>query len=322
VQGGHKPPAPLDDLVSIAVHDLTDVAALDRVATRVLILMAMRVSGENQQLFIAYRQKDGLMVARAIEAGLEKRGFRIWRDDKPDRDGLPLISPGDPAQLTIHQALARQSGVLVIDTPEAPNSPWVLEEVNTSLALMLPVLPVVVEGPAGTRNPVPPVGGRFPSLGLLGNEVRVSAGSSVTDQTLDGIEHEITRLLLQQLSSRHRLIGEAAQQFQAMGFTWREFERRHLLFTAEAPRDSSETPELRLRLLVQCAPYRRLLYDTLETLCTQLRASSAPFQYGIIVHDAIAYQPELRRLLVGRGGHVMALNADKLDTLKRAIRVD
>ena len=77
-----------------------------------------------------------------------------------------------------------------------------------------------------------------------------------------------------------------------------------------------------MRLLVQCVPYRRLLEDTLEVLCTHLRESPDPFQYGIIVHEALAYQPHVRRLLMGRGGHLMALNYDRLDTLKQAIRVD
>jgi hypothetical protein len=255
-----------------------------------------------------------------VESGLEKRGYTIWRDEKPDRDGLPLISPGDPAQKTIHTALARQSAVLVIDTTEAPNSPWVNEEVNTSLSFMLPVLPLVVEDRSIPRGGVPPRGGRFPSLERLGNEVRL-ASPTVDDATLDAIEREISRLLLQQLASRRRLITEAAQQFQALGFSWKEFNRQHLLFIAEALRDTQSTPELRLRLLVQCAPYSRLLEDTVGTLCQRIRASSAPFQYGIVVHDAIAYLPERRRLLAGRGGHIMALNADEIDALKQVIRI-
>jgi hypothetical protein len=194
--------------------------------------------------------------------------------------------------------------------------------VNTSLALMLPVLPVVIDGELDTRNPIPPLGGRFRSVGLLGNEVRIAAGAGVTDHALDSIEREMTRLLLQQLSSRRRLISDAARQFHRMGFSWTAFRPDRLLFTAEVPRESADTPELRLRLLVQCAPYRRLLEDTLDVLYTELRTPSEPFQYGIIVHEAVAYRPELRRLLAGRGGHVMALNADNLDALKQVIRID
>ena len=89
-------------------------------------------------------------------------GHRPFLDEAKELDGYTTIFPGSPVQKQIDEALGDANLVLLIDTPDAPASPWIKHEVDTADALLLPILPVCLREPSDPRH-----GPRFRSLVAL-----------------------------------------------------------------------------------------------------------------------------------------------------------
>ena len=317
----NRPPVPLDDIKSFPLHQAGGAAKL---TTLLLNLICLRLAGDKRKVFISYKISDGLRWARDVAKGLRERGYDVWRDDDLDRDGLNMLTPGEPAQKKIQDAILRHGFVLLIDSMEAPLSGWVQEEVSTAIKCMLPVLPVVVEDSIAGRDPrlilVPKPGGRFFSIRELGREVRVDNARQAQAKPLDNaffdeLERVMNETLLGHLRDRRRLIAETRERFRRRMFEWIAVQEEQLLYEVSLTRDSDLTPELRLVLLVQCAPYATVLEETVRGVCDLYRTQRCPHQYVVLVHRAPLYPSDKRRLIAGNGAHVMLLHTDEIDQL-------
>lgn len=307
------PAAPLHRLVGMSADDLSD-DKVNEIATCVLINTALTVSSRKRSVFISYRQWDGTAVAERLAQRLKERGLFVWRDRERDPDHMTLITPGSDAQKTIEQAILQQSLVLLIDSPSAPKSYWVREEVGMSFGYLLPILPIVIEDEKGTENPVPPKGGRFLEVRSMGKEVRLSSAAlgdathqtadELVDEKIDEIERLIIDILVGHLRSRRRLVEDSERRFIEQEFSWADWEtisdlaraqgitNVRLLFKAE----KSGISRVKKRYLVRCSPYGVLIKNTVQGLTDTFRKSATdgwPFQYALLIHNALAYEDDI-----------------------------
>jgi hypothetical protein len=314
-------PAPVDGIVGIKVEEPTS-DALRKVARTALVHASIALAERQGQFFISYSQRDGKAVAIAVEKYLRERGYKVWRDDSADRDGLSNITPGSDAQRTIEQAILAHGFVVLIDTPVAATRPWVIEEVRLAFGHLLPILPVVVEGGPDDRfsdHGKPDPGGRFESLASLGREVRLGreclgndahpTADEAVRQKVAEIEDQFSQILLSHLRSRRRLVHHARRQFADLKFNWSGHRAGRLLFEAarDDPPPDPEQPPFRRLLLVGCSPYRKLVQEAIDTLCN-CHDGTDPFdkfpkqsyQAAILVHNAQVAVGSQRRLIGGR----------------------
>jgi hypothetical protein len=328
-----RPPVPIDDIKSYPLHK-TDIA---RLATLLLNLVCLRLSGDKRKVFISYKLSDGTPCASAIADGLRQRGYTVWRDEDVDRDGLGMLMPGEPSQVAIKDAIRRHGLVLVIDTMEAPLSGWVHAEIETAINDSIPVMPVVIEEATPGSNPklelVPKTGGRFRPVRELGREERISndlqskigggAVGVVNDAAygfFDRLEKNMNDCLLAHLRSRRRLIHEASDRFKRRGLPLVQVAGSELLYRAEKQFHVEPTPGLLLRFLVQCTPYDALLQETVDSLSEHFKRQDVPHQYGVLVHQTAVYPHDRQNLIRGCSDHVMLVHTDEIDKIPSIFR--
>ncbi len=329
-----QPPEPLGDVVAQGVIDPQDAADVAVFATAVLNKLCLRVAGQKRSVFVSYRTLHGRPWAERVAAGLESRGYKVWRDENPDRDGQKLIQPGSVAQQTIEQAIREHGFVLVVDALGAHLSKWVDEEIQCALKYSLPILPLVIEddiGAAPSDIPKPPKkGGRFRALSDEQVEVRITDTDqqAVTDRynaldaaVFDKLERAMSDRLLELLRTRRRLIHAAREQLTSFQFRWSPVVEEQLLFGAVRDCDSDATPGLALRFLVQCVPYGSLMDATIANLASLFAHQQAPHQYCLLVHQTGVSPSEKRRLLRQSGGHVLVMQPDELPHIPAALSI-
>ncbi len=149
------PPQPLDAVKAGSCHGAT--AAENKViVNRVGALLGLWLQGSEKRIFISYRTSDGGIVAQQLYDHLIGAGLRVWLDTKDDPSGSANIIPGDDVQTVLRESLESAALVLLLDTPRAPWSEWVQEEVNLSVQGFVPMLPLALRTaedparPAGT----------------------------------------------------------------------------------------------------------------------------------------------------------------------------
>ncbi len=80
------------------------------------------------RLFISYRRSDGGGTAQAIYRHFRNLGYDAFLDTEDE-----AIEPGEEVQPRIAQAIPERDFLLLIDSPNAADSPWVREEVTIAL---------------------------------------------------------------------------------------------------------------------------------------------------------------------------------------------
>jgi hypothetical protein len=313
------PPAQLRAIFTFTLQDFSTQSpayeeSLRRLAVLVQNLIGLRVSSARRRVFISYKISDGRDVAERLEKELEARGYNVWRDEQTDRDGLSQILPGSALQQTIETAIAQQGFVLVVDSHEAPQSAWVNEEIGLALKYLLPILPVVVEDPV--FGAPAQLGGRFKPL--RDKQRQAPAKGSVTPARMDvkfydGLEKEMSALLLDHLRVRRQLLTQAKAHFEGHAFAWRPVGAGRLVYAATKSLDGAATPLLKFRVLCQCAPYEVLLAETIANLSADVARARRVHQYGVLLHQTFANRSEREQLLRKRGNHLMLLKPDELD---------
>lgn len=317
-------PEPISEIVGIRC-DANGQVDIDNAAMTALINASLAVSCRQKHLFISYRQLDGMAVAKALSERLKARGYKVWRDEDRDDDGMELITPGTDAQRRIEKAIVEHAFVLLVDTPRAAESKWVRVEVDMAFGHLLPILPIVVEPLPGGADGVPPMGGRFLTVRSLGREVRLSGGAlgaeacpqaeAAVDSRIDEIERNIMEVLLGHVRTRRRLVAGARKRFENLQYAWRACRAERLLFAAEK---TLKIPmPISKRFLVQCAPYGSLLRKTVDDLCDAFESSEyrgqppRPFNYAVLVHGATAFPDDYEAVLNGRN-HVILLRPNEI----------
>ena len=96
------------------------------------------------RLFISYRRSDGTEAAQAIYRHFRGIGFDAFLDTEDE-----AIEPGEEVQSRIQEAIPEKDFLLLVDSPDAADSPWVREEVSAALANRVAIFVVRVGGSEG-----------------------------------------------------------------------------------------------------------------------------------------------------------------------------
>ena len=93
----------------------------------------------SQHVFISYSRKDATAMQRIIQH-LRDRGIKAWVDHES-------LTPGTPVwEYEIEKAIRAAFAVVVILSPDAKNSEWVLREITLADEYQKRVFPVIVSG--------------------------------------------------------------------------------------------------------------------------------------------------------------------------------
>jgi hypothetical protein len=96
------------------------------------------------RLFISYRRSDGSDAAHAIYGHFRKLGYDAFLDTEDE-----ATEPGEEVQPRIAQAIPDRDFLLLIDSLDAADSPWVREEVTIALENRVAIFGVRVGGSDG-----------------------------------------------------------------------------------------------------------------------------------------------------------------------------
>jgi hypothetical protein len=187
------------------------------------VFLGLSLRPGNQRIFVSYRAKDGAQLARSIFDRLKAGGFEPWLDEAEEN-----LVIGDDVQDKIRAGLETAAMVILVDTPEAPDSKWVAIEVDLANGQLVPVLPVVAGGESLSR---------FIQLQGLRRWALVKPngldGSPLTDAEWDLVQMEIDELLLSSFRRRLKILSRAQTIFEHHGYKWQTVDARLRMYRAE-----------------------------------------------------------------------------------------
>jgi len=98
----------------------------DKVLTAIRQHLGLVPFKRHCKVFISYCRTDGRETALEVHNHLHSRGFRVFLDTED-------IEPGDDVQGRIEDAINERDFLLLIDSPKAADSPWIMTEVAQAL---------------------------------------------------------------------------------------------------------------------------------------------------------------------------------------------
>jgi hypothetical protein len=197
------PPDPIGGIKAIAFDGTPQVLAQVTITAGVFLGLSLRPG--RQKIFVSYRANDGTVLANSIHSRLKEAGFDAWLDEA--QDNLP---PGTDVQQEIEKKLKEAAMVLLVDTPNAPDSKWVKIEVDLANSQLIPVLPAV----AGDRVP------RFIQLQGLRRWSLIKQDQPLDDVDWTGVRDEVYQLLLSTFRRRLRILTRTKKAFLDHGYQW------------------------------------------------------------------------------------------------------
>jgi hypothetical protein len=216
-----RPPEPLSGLKA-AEYDGTP-ATLDRIVKVAGVFLGQALRPGSQRIFVSYRQTDGAALAQEIYKRLEAASFQPWLDVAKEN-----IAIGADVQNDIQRGIDTAALILLVDTPDAPASPWVSIEVDLANAQLLPVLPIVAGGERTSR---------FIQLQSLRRQALVKQNgldaAPLSDAEWEGVRREIEELLLSTFRRRLKILSRAQATFQANGYNWQALDERLRMYLAD-----------------------------------------------------------------------------------------
>lgn len=225
-----KPPKPAEGIKAL-LYDRTAAGQRGRLANRTGGMLGLRVQGRNTKIFVSYRGMDGSEIAEQVNTHLQTLGHRTFLDQAREFDGEPSILPGSPVQKEIDDALDTANLVLLIDTPRAPESPWIKHEIDTADGLLLPILPICFRDSTDPKK-----GTRFRELLALQRWVMLptpSAGPApLSSDQLDQIVDEAEKYLCEIFRRKCRVPFIVRKEFVSRGFAWAVLNQKLLMFTS------------------------------------------------------------------------------------------
>ena len=246
-----------------------------------LLLEQLGIEDSQRRVFISHKREDGLGAAEQVHDRLTHHGFVPFIDRF-------AIRSGERVQDAIADALERHAFLLLLETPEAHESPWVFDEVDYALSHAMGIL--IVSWPDG---PAPVPG----SIGLP----RYSL--TAADLTTDSHGYDIFTG-----SAINRLVA-AVEAAHARGIV----RRRRMLTCSieEAARAAGATviPQRAWRILVEQAGKSTLVgitprlpgADDLQSL-DEARTDQAADSAAMLVHSARVLRDPLKQHLTWVAG--------------------
>lgn len=219
-----QPPEPIAALKGTPFDG--SAATLESVLRAIAVFLGLALRPGEHHIFVSYRASDGKAIAADLHQRLHAAGFHPWLDEAPDE--LPA---GSNVQQVIRDHVRRAAMVLVVDTPDAPQSRWIHEEIASAIGEQIPVLPLVIGDDVS----------RFLSLASLRRRVDVAtrgAGAPLADDEWADVLAHIQELLLAAYVRRTKLRAYAERAFTAAGFTWLAIDEARRMFKARRQRQA------------------------------------------------------------------------------------
>jgi hypothetical protein len=275
-----KPPKPAEGIKAL-LYDKTAAGESGRLVNRTGGMLGLRVQGRNTKIFVSYRGVDGSEIAQQVNSHLRTLGHRTFLDQAKEFDGEPTILPGNPVQKEIDDALDTANLILLIDTPRAPESPWIKHEIDTADGLLLPILPICFRDSTDRKK-----GTRFRELLALQRWIMLptpSAGAApLSSAQLDQIVDEAETYLCEIFRRKCRVPFIVKKEFVSRGFAWAVLNQKLLMFTS-----SKTGGRLTTKILNHCSIFDEIYEPAIRRFHVFLSEA------GHVNHSLFIYDGEL-----------------------------
>jgi hypothetical protein len=215
------PPDPISGIKAAQYDGSPQVLA--KIVQSAGVFLGLSLRPGSQKIFVSYRASDGKPLAESVYGRLKDAGFDAWLDRAGEN-----LTVGTDVQDTIRKNLEEAAMVLLIDTPDAPDSRWIKIEVDLANSQLIPVLPAVAGGERTSR---------FVQLQGLRRWALVKQNgldsTPLSDGEWDGVRAEIDQLLLSTLRRRLRILSRAQKAFEDQGYRWQAVDDRLRMYRSE-----------------------------------------------------------------------------------------
>jgi hypothetical protein len=282
-----------------------------RLANRVGGMLGLRVQGRDSKIFISYRASDGATIANQLHVHLKSLGHNPFLDEAKEIDGDTKILPGSPVQQQIDEALNEANLVLLIDTPDAPKSKWIMHEVETADSLLLPILPICFRDRNDTKK-----GPRFRSLLALQRWVALEKPGAAADpplsiKQLDEIVSAAEEYLCEIFKRKCRVPFIVEKEFVSHGFAWKVLEKRLLMFESS----KSSNWRVRTKVLSHCSVFDPNYSPAIKRFGVFLKATGI-FNHSLFIYDGELLPPaQLQAIVEAQDDQVIILHHQELAAL-------
>lgn len=291
-------------------YDTDAPGANGRLVNRAGGMLGLRVQGRDAKIFISYRATDGAPIALQLHAYLTESGHRAYLDEAKECDGETAILPGRDVQAELDEALKDANLLLLIDTPDAPESRWIKHEVDAADGLLLPILPICFRKAGDARQ-----GPRFPSLLALQRWLSLqlpghAVSPPLTDEQLGQILGEAEKYLCEIFRRKCRVPFIVEKEFVSRGFAWKVLDQRMLMY------ESSKTHSGRLHTKVRshCSVFDQIYMPALSRFNTFLDGTGRG-NYSLFIYDGeLMPEQQLEDIAAGKGD-VIVLHHQELAAL-------
>jgi hypothetical protein len=216
-----KPPDPLT-LIKAAQYDGSP-RTVAQIVQSAGVFLGLSLRPGSEKIFVSYRATDGRSLAQSVYDRLISVGFDAWLDEAGEN-----LVVGTDVQESIRKNLEQAAMVLLADTPDAPDSPWVKIEVDLANSQLIPVLPIVAGGEQAPR---------FIQLAGLRRWALVKQhgldNAPLSDPEWDGVRVQIDQLLLSTFRRRLRILSRARKAFEDQGYIWQPVDDRLRMYLSE-----------------------------------------------------------------------------------------
>lgn len=275
-----KPPKPAEGIKAL-LYDTTASGERGRLANRTGGMLGLRVQGRNTKIFVSYRGVDGSEIAEQVNSHLRTLGHHTYLDQAKEFDGEPTILPGNTVQKEIDDALDTANLILLIDTPRAPESPWIKHEIETADGLLLPILPICFRDSTDPKK-----GTRFRELLALQRWVMLptppAGPAPLSSAQLDQIVDEAETYLCEIFRRKCRVPFIVRKEFVSRGFAWAVLNQKLLMFTS-----SKTGGRLTTKILNHCSIFDEIYEPAIRRFHGFLREA------GYVNHSLFIYDGEL-----------------------------
>ena len=305
-----KPPAAASGIKALPYLTGESVSE-ERLVKRAGAMLGLRLQSRDGKLFISYRAKDGTAIAKQLHAHFMSLGHQAFLDEARELDGETRILPGTPVQQQIDDALSEANLVLLVDTPAAPESPWIKHEVDTADALLLPILPLCFRDKEDKKQ-----GPRFRSLVALQRWVPFVRRKDLDDpplsaSQLDVIVDEAETYLCEIFRRKCRVPFIVEREFVSHGFAWKMLDKRLLMFESS----KSQSARLKVTVMSHCSLFDQIYSPAIRRFNEFLKASGRG-NFSLFIYDGeLLSAPQLEEIVKNHSEDVIVLHNQELATL-------
>lgn len=274
-----------DSLGEIKAYRFCDENTLKNTILWIKSFLGLGIIPKKNNIFISYRATDlGKKHAEGIEAALEKKGFNIWRDESRDEDHEGKLTIGQSVQEEIKKSLKNSSLVLLVDTPCAPESKWVRDEINTAVSNLIPVLPVVFKNGTDLAT-----GTRFRAL----MEIQRSVIKNDTDQNYDDVLNYLESFLASLYKVKVHIPAKVSRLFLHREYDWKLLPDLKTLYLSTKQKKYSKNS-----VISQLPIYESFYSKAINRLIKYIGSSDQVFNYRVFIYTGSQLSKDEKEALI------------------------